>query len=519
MVASAHPLASLAGLRMLMQGGNAVDAAVATAAALNVCEPYMSGIGGVGYMVIYTASDGKLRTLDYIGRSARAATPDAFATQAEKDHGPMSPLVPGAAGGWLTALEEAGRLDAATVFAPAIEYADGGVPITLKNEVFFTNAAPHLEPESRATFLPGGTVPKPGTILKQPLLAETFREVVTGGKEVFYRGAIAEKIVRFLESRGGLLTEQDLAEFQPEWQETVSTNYRGFDIHCPPPPCSGFQYLQTLNILEGFDIAGSGQNSADTLHVLAEAMKLAVADRIAYTARPDAPFAALLSKEYAEQRRSLIDLGQAQPSEGERFDGHLTAGVITAGIPRECTTHFDTVDAEGNAVSVTQTLGDGFGSGVMASETGVMLNNFNYWFDLDRDSPNVIGPVKKVEMCLAPAAVLRDGRLFMVIGTPGSFGIMETTPQMISNVLDHGFSIQAAIEAPRIRTFEGTAISIEARVPESVRAELARRGHDLQLLEDWSFSVGGGQGIMVDPDSGARLGGADPRRDGYAMGW
>ncbi|MDP9366372.1 MAG: gamma-glutamyltransferase [Chloroflexota bacterium] len=523
MVASAHPLASAAGLRILMQGGNAVDGAVATAAALNVCEPYMSGIGGVGYMLVHTPKDRQTRVLDYVGRSACTAAPEAFERPEEKDIGPKSPLVPGAAGGWLTALAEHGRLDRAAVFAPAIEYAERGVPITLHNAAFFRAAAARLSPVARATFLPDGTVPAPGAILRQPLLAATFREVVAGGQDTFYRGALAERIVGAITACGGLLGARDLADFRPEWQPTVGTTYRGYEVHAPPPPCSGFQYLQTLNLLEGFDLAASGQNSADTIHLMAEAMKLAVADRIAYAARPDAPIAGLLSRAYAAQRAALIDPRRARPSEGERYDGPTPAGTVAAGRPvavgRECTTHFDVVDGEGNAVSVTQTLGDFFGSGVMAGDTGIMLNNFSYWFDLHPDSPNVIGPCKKVEMCLAPAMVFRGDQLFLAIGTPGSYGILETTPQMISNVIDHGFGVQAAIEAPRFRTYDGTTMEIEGRVPEATRAELARRGHAVRAIDDWTYVMGGGQGIMVDPDSGALLGGADPRRDGYALGW
>jgi gamma-glutamyltranspeptidase/glutathione hydrolase len=256
---------------------------------------------------------------------------------------------------------------------------------------------------------------------------------------------------------------------------------------------------------------------------MAEAMKLAVADRIAYAARPDVPTAGLLSPEYAADRRSLIDPNYAKPSEGERYTGPAPAGAILPGEParalKECTTHFDVVDAEGNAVSVTQSLGDGFGSGVMAGDTGLMLNNFAYWFDLHPDSPNVIGPRKRIEMCMAPAAIFRGDDLFAVIGTPGSFGILETTPQMISNLLDHGFSIQAAIEAPRFRTYEGTTLELEARIPKSVRDDLLLRGHAIRLIDDWSYLVGGGHGIMLDPDSRVLMGGADPRRDGYAVGW
>jgi len=279
--------------------------------------------------------------------------------------------------------------------------------------------------------------------------------------------------------------------------------------------------LQTLNILEGFDLAAAGQNSADTLHLLAEALKLAVADRVAYAGRPDIPIKGLLSKSYAAQRRALIDPARAQPSEGERFGGLTGPGVIAAGtledLRRECTTHFDVVDAAGNAVAVTQSLGAVFGSGVMAGDTGIMLNNFLFWAELDPASPAVVAPNKRLGTRMAPVAILRDEQLFAMLGTPGSFGIPQTTTQMISNLIDHEFNIQAAIEAPRIRTYAGTTIDIEDRVPEAVRAELTRRGHDLRLIGDWSAGVGGGQGFMIDPDSGALLGGADPRRDGYAM--
>jgi gamma-glutamyltranspeptidase/glutathione hydrolase len=525
MVASAHFLASVAGLRILQQGGNAIDAAVATAAALNVVEPYMSGMAGVGYMLVYSAKERRLRVLDYVGLSAAAATPDAFATPAEKDHGPKSPLVPGACGGWLTALETYGALDRAAVFAPAIEYAEGGVPITLKNHYFFRNAlnAGHLTAETKAVFMPDGVPPIPGSIIRQPLLARTFREVVDGGIEHFYRGPIARRIVHSLHAQGGHLTAEDLAGFHPVWTDPIRTSYRGYDIHCPPPPCAGIQYLETFNILAADDLAASGHNTPDTIHLLAEAMKLAVADRIAFAARPDVPTADLLSPDYAAARRALIDPARAQPSEGERYTGPAPAGAILPGEParalKECTTHFDVVDGEGNAVSVTQSLGDGFGSGVMAGDTGLMLNNFAYWFDLHPDSPNVIAPRKQIEMCMAPAAIFRGDDLFAVIGTPGSFGILETTPQMISNLLDHGFSIQAAIEAPRFRTYEGTTLELEARIPKAVRDDLLGRGHAIRLIDDWSYLVGGGHGVMVDPDSSVLMGGADPRRDGYAVGW
>ncbi|HUG13387.1 MAG TPA: gamma-glutamyltransferase, partial [Thermomicrobiales bacterium] len=235
------------------------------------------------------------------------------------------------------------------------------------------------------------------------------------------------------------------------------------------------------------------------------------------------PIAALLSKEYASKRRELIDPNRAAWSGGERYTSSKHAKEILPGsvesILRESTTHFTTADASGYVVSCTQTLGGGFGSGVVHGSTGLALNNFAHWFDVDPESPNVIAPNKRVEMCLAPSQIWRDGELFLSIGTPGSFGIMQTTPQMMMNVIDHGYSVQAAIEAPRFRTMTGTELPIEGRVSDDVVAELRRRGHDVQILEPWTPFVGGGQGLMIDPDSGAFWAGADPRRDGYALAY
>jgi gamma-glutamyltranspeptidase/glutathione hydrolase len=524
-VASAHPLASLAGMEILKSGGNAVDAALATAAALNVVEPYMSGIGGSGYMLIYTARDRRLRVLDYVGPASRNATLDAFEHEGEKNYGPKSPLIPSAAAGWLTAHETYGTLPLEALFAPAIGYATSGVPLTVKNAYFYDSVyrAGNLSEETKAVFMPNGRPPVAGEVIRQPKLAATCARVAREGKESFYRGALAREIVEAIQSQGGIIDLEDLATYEPIWKEPLGIDYRGYSINCPPPNCSGWQYLQAFKMLESFDLTAMGQNSVETLHLLAEIFKIAVADRIAYTTHPSLDLDTVLSESYTENRRGLYDAGQAASVEGERYGGARPEGSIEPGDPRlvlkECTTHFDVVDAEGNAVAVTQSLGDGFGSGVMAGETGLMLNNFGYWFDFHPDSPNVIGPNRNIEMCMAPAAILRDDKLFMVIGTPGSFGILQTTPQMISNVIDHGFSIQAAIEAPRIKATVGTQLQIETRIPTEVRDGLSALGHDLQPIGDWSPLVGGGQGIMIDPDTGAYCGGGDPRRDGYALAW
>ena len=524
MIACAHPLASLAGMRILMHGGNAIDAAVATAAALNVVEPYMSGIGGLGYMHIYSAAHREHKILDYVGLTPHAAELSLYDDDAKQDRGPLSPLVPGACGGWLEALRRYGTMDAAAVFGPAIEYAEQGFAITVKNAEFIDSNVPDLRkyPSTASTYLIDGRSPQPGEVLRQKDLAKTLRTVAASGPEVFYAGHLADVIAAFMSETGGLLSKQDLTEFKPVWLDPISIDYRGHRVFTPPLPCQAVQYLETLNIMEGFDVADMGHNTAATLHRFIEAARLSIADRAEYAAIENPPTAGLLSKEFAAERRSLIG-ARARPGGGDTFTAAKMQDEILAGDPgawmkSECTTHFDALDDDGNAVAVTQSLGSGFGSAMVVPGTGVCLNNFMRCFDLEPSSPNAIGRAKKNEMCVSPAQVWDKGGLRLLIGTPGSYGILQTTPQMIMNVLDHGMNVQAAIEAPRLKATRGHNVDVETRIPVEVRAELERRGHQLSELGDWSAGVGGGQGIHVDPDSGAFMGGADPRRDGYALG-
>ena len=293
MVAAANPLGSLAGLRILMQGGNAVDAAVATAAALNVAEPYMSGIGGVGYMHIYSARDQEHKVLDYIGLTPAAADLSLFDAE-NKGSGPMSPVVPGACGGWLEALRRYGTMDPETVFAPAIEHAEQGIALTVSNNFFFEACEPTLSkyPSSASNYLVNGRPPLPGDVLVQRDLAETFRAVCRSGPEVFYTGEIGEMTAAFLAEVGGLITREDLAGFEPAWVDPVCIDYRGYRVWAPPPPCQAVQYLETLNIMEGYDVAAMGHNTAETLHTFLEAVKLAIADRAEYTAIENPPTSA-----------------------------------------------------------------------------------------------------------------------------------------------------------------------------------------------------------------------------------
>jgi gamma-glutamyltranspeptidase/glutathione hydrolase len=518
-VTSAHPLASMAGVEMLLAGGNAVDAAVAVAATLNVVEPFMSGAGGIGLMLISRGSE--RHVLDFIGHAPKAADA-ARCTEDELAGGPKSCATPGNLGGWLAALERFGTMDRARVLAPAIGHAERGVPLTFKNVEFFEAARATLarSREAERLYLGAGG-PRAGAVVTYKDLAATLRQVAEGGAEVFYRGPIARAIACAVGEAGGWLTEADLAEFEPAWRAPATIGYRGRQIHSMPPPFSAFQMLETLNVLEGFDLAGWGHNSADYLHHLIEAVKLGSADRLAYAYSPDVPIAGLLSKAYAASQRARIDARRAAVSEGERHARERLPQQIAEGHPAkfadEHTTHFACADAAGTVVSVTQTLGVPFGSGFAIPGTGLVLNNILKWMDRDPASPNVVRPGRKAGTMMSPTQVFEDGAFRLSLGTPGSYGILQTTAQMLLNALEFGMNVQEAIEAPRVRVYRDRLIDAEARIAPEVRAGLAERGHQVNAIADWSWIVGGGQGLARDPESGALMAGADPRRDGYAL--
>jgi len=520
-VTSAHPLASMAGIRMLLEGGNAVDAAVAVGSTLNIVEPFMSGAGGIGLMVISRATTGERHVLDFIGRAPAAADP-ARATEDELAGGPKSCATPGNLGGWLTALARFGSMPAARVLGPAIEAAEHGVPLTWMNTRFFEQARATLgrSAEAQRLYL-GNGAPRPGKVVTYKELAATFRQVAEGGAEAFYRGPIARAIARAVAEAGGWLSEADMAAFSAEWREPVTITYRGREVCSVPPPFSAFQMLETLNILEGHDVAAWGHNSADYLHHLIEAVKLASADRLAYAYSPDVPISGLVSKAYAASQRARIDAARAAVSEGERHSRERLAGQIGEGHPanfmHEQTTHFACADAQGTVASVTQTLGVPFGSGFAVPGTGLVLNNILKWMDRDPESPNVLRPGKKAGTMMSPTQVFTDGAFSLSIGTPGSYGILQTTTQMLLNLLEFGMNIQEAIEAPRVRVYRDRLVDAEGRVSAETRQALAGRGHEVHVIEDWSWIVGGGQGIARDAESGALMAGADPRRDGYAL--
>ncbi len=520
-VTSAHPLASMAGIRMLLGGGNAVDAAVAVAASLNVVEPFMSGVGGIGLMLISRAPTGERHVLDFIGHAPRASDASSI-TDKDLAGGPKSCATPGNLGGWLTALERFGSMPRSTVLGPAIAMAEGGVPLTWKNVDFFEKARDTLarSREAQRLYLGDGG-PRPGHVVTYKELASTLRQVAEGGAGAFYGGPIAKSIAGAVREAGGWLDEADLAAFAPVWREPATIAYRGRDVSSMPPPFSAFQMLETLNVMEGFDVAGFGHNSVEHLHHLIEAIKLASADRLAYAYSGDVPIRGLLSKAYAAAQRARIDSQRAAASEGERHNAEKLLGQIGEGHPAtfadEHTTHFACADADGTVVSVTQTLGVPFGSGFAVPGTGIVLNNILKWMDLDPASPNLLRPGRKAGTMMSPTQVFDSGTFVMSIGTPGSYGILQTTTQMLMNAVDFGMNVQEAIEAPRVRVYRDRLVDAEARIPDETRAGLARRGHKVNVIDDWSWIVGGGQGLMRDPVSGALMAGADPRRDGYAL--
>ena len=526
MVASAHPLASLAGVRTLMDGGNAFDAVVAVASTLNVCEPYMSGAGGVGLALAYVAAEDRVRALNFSGRTPRAAKADEY-TESDKDIGIRSALVPGNVAGWLTLHETYGRLERHRLFETAIGYAENGIAITLFNAKSISKAVPRLSQfPSAGIFVKNGKGPRPGELLKQPQLAQSLRAIAKGGKDEFYRGKLAERLVQGARDLGGQLSADDLADYDAQWCEPISIKYRGYETFTVPPNSTGFQLLETMRIMEGLGGATPVFQDAETLHLFIECVKLAVADRIKWGGDPDyvkAPLEGLLSDGYAERQRARIDRNIAAVISGEQFSRIEPSGAIKAGSPEEfdggMTTHFAVADSDGNVVSVTQTLGGAFGSAVAPGDTGLFLNNMAFWFDLEPGAPNRLEGGKRVDFCLAPTQTFRDGGFHLSLGTPGSWGILQTTPQILINVLDFGMNVQAAIEAPRLRVFEKRRVVMEERFSAHVRSALISKGHDIELAEPFSATVGGAQAILIDHESGTFQGGADPRRDGTAIGF
>ncbi len=526
MVATANPLATLAGVRMLAQGGNAVDAIVAAAAAIGVAEPYMSGLAGCGSLVLTPPGDSP-RALVFLGRAPEAATPDRF-TGDHPDAGYMTPAVPGNLAGWARVLADHGKLSFAHVLEPAIELAERGVPLTPFDHQMFSESSGRLTPEGVTNYFHNSHIPGVGSLLVQPDLARTFRRIATEGIGYLYGGDLGRAIDHLMRERGGLLTLADLRGYPEtlQWTSPIQTTYRGVTVYAPPPPTSAIQVLETLNVLNTFDVGKTGHLSPDHLAMVAEASRAARLDTDRFVGDPrfaTVPVDRLLSPVHTRELLTEVEWRLRAPSAVAGTAGEGASGA-DGGVAS--TTHLAAVDASGLAVNITHSLGHGFGSGVVVPGTGVCLNNAMHWFSMTPGHPNVVAPGKTHEWPIAPLHLHRNGRLLGTIGTPGSYGILVTTVQVLVHLLDFGLNLQDAIGAPRFRWIDDVGdplpartMRMESRVPEATRGALTTRGYDIELLGPWSMRVGGVQGTLMNHDTGWLAGAADPRRNGYAIGW
>jgi gamma-glutamyltranspeptidase/glutathione hydrolase len=516
MVASSQPLASQVGLEVLKRGGNAVDAAIAMAAMLNVTEPMMTGIGGDAFMLVYWSKTKELKGLNASGRAPRALSLDYFARKKitkMPEFGMESITVPGAFDGWVTLLEKYGTMKLADLLAPAIDSAENGFPVMEKTAEDWNAEVTKLKksPAAAANYLIDGRAPRPGEIFRQTNLARTLRTLAHGGRDAFYKGEIARAIADYCEKNGGFISLEDLAAQKSDWVEPISTNYRGYTVYEIPPNSQGLTALLTLNILEGFDLAALSQQPSRYYHTLIEATKLAFADRNRYIADPafsKVPVAELLSKDYAAKRRALISPNKALDSP--------PPGAINVGSD---TTYFTVVDKDGNAVSFINSLFDSFGSGIVAGDTGIVLQNRGSSFSLDQ-APNHLEPGKRPFHTIIPAMVFKDDKLFMSFGVMGGGIQPQGHVQVLVNIIDLGMGLQQAIDAPRYRYMNGRDVLLEDEIGATVINRLIALGHRRASPPGvLRSSMGGGQAIMIDPVNGTLMGASDPRKDGLAIGY
>jgi gamma-glutamyltranspeptidase / glutathione hydrolase len=511
MICTSQPLATAAGLRVLQQGGNAVDAAVTAAAVLTVVEPMMTGVGGDAFAIVYWNKTGELSGLNASGRSPYGMTLE-YLRKKGYAHMPQTGVdaitVPGALDGWNSLLQRYGTLSLAQALAPAIEYAENGFAVSeiIANQWAEQESKLKSDSHAAATYLPGGRPPGHGTIAYNRNLASTYKKIAAGGTRVFYEGEVGAAIVSAIQAKGGVLSAKDLAAHKSEWVAPLRVNYKGYDFYELPPNGQGIAALEMLNILEGYDLRSWGHNSADYLHHLVEAKKLAFADRDRFVTDPEfvkAPVEKLLSKEYAATRRALIkaDTAAAEypPGNAEHSD----------------TIYLTVVDRDHNAVSFINSLFSAFGSGIVAGETGICLQNRGSSFRMDDRSWNRIEPHKRPMHTIIPAMVLKDGKPYFSFGVMGGDNQPQGHVQVFLNLVEFGMTVQEAGEAARFR-HTGGDLGLESEIGAGVRRQLSLRGHRVVTMVD---AFGGYQGIVIDPRTGVLMGGSDPRKDGCALGW
>ena len=512
-IATSQPLASAAGLDVLRQGGNAIDAAVTAAAVLAVVEPTMTGPGGDVFAIVYDAKSRTLRGLNSSGRAGSDADADALVASGVgqmPSAGGRAVTVPGAVAGWAELLERHGTIALKTALAPAIAYARDGYPVAEIVADQWAGAVSVVSDDAAAAvFLPNGGAPAHGAIFRNLDLARTLEQIGEEGRDAFYTGRIAAAIVAAVRQSGGFLTEADLAGHVSNWVEPIRTSYRGYEVCEMPPNTQGFVALEMLNILEGYDIASMGHNSAEYLHLLVEAKRIAFADRAAHLADPahvpQPVLDGLISKAYAETRRRDINLRRAAPHHAQgSFDGRDLGDTV----------YLAAADGQGNAISLINSLFGSFGSGVVAPGTGVVLHNRGAGFTLQRNHPNRLAPGKRPLHTLVPGFIMKDGKPLMPFGVMGGDNQAQAHAQVVVNLVDFGMNVQEAGDAARVRHGE-EGLAVESAIGERVRAALTERGH---RLIDGRGLMGGYQAVMIDSTTGVLMGGSDLRKDGLAIG-
>lgn len=525
MAATSQPLATQVALDILKAGGSAIDAAIAANATIGLMEPTGSGIGGDLFAIVWNADKGELTGLNASGRSPQLLTLEHFRKEgldAVPYLGPLSVSVPGTVDGWFKLHNRYGRLPMVELLAPAITYASEGFPVSeVIADAWALNAESRADyPGFRDTYMPGGKTPATGEMFSNPRLAGTLQEIAENGRDAFYKGEIAKAIDAYMTEQGGFLRYEDLATHTSEWIDPVSTTYRGYDVFELPPNGQGIAALQMLNILEGYDLAGMGFGSASYIHTLVEAKKVVYEDRAKFYADMDfynSPVGTLISKEYAEERRKLIDPDKAADS--------YPAGDIV--LEHGDTIYMTVADGDGNMISLIQSNYGGMGSGMTPGDLGFMLQNRGALFSLQEGHANVVEPGKRPFHTIIPAFVMKDEKPFMSFGVMGGSIQPQGHVQILVNVIDFGMNIQEAGDAARVRhsgssqptdeiMTDGGALYMESGIGEDIRGQLRALGHNVATK---TIDYGGYQAIMWDVEQGAYHGASESRKDGQAAGY
>ncbi len=517
-VATSQPLASMAGVQILERGGNAVDAAIAANATMGLMEPTSNGIGGDLFAIVYEAKTKKIYGLNSSGWSPKALTPELLASKnitKMPERGVYTVTVPGAVAGWNALRERFGTLPFSTLLAPAIYYADNGFPVNQVTAGLWRNSTKFLasHPNSAATFLINGESPKAGQVFRNPDLANSLRRIAEKGRDGYYKGPTAEAIVAIEKEFGGVMTVEDLADFQPEWVTPISTTYRGWTVYEIPPNTQGIAALIMLNLMEQFPMGDYGFHSTKSMHTIIEAKKLAYADMTRYIGDPrfsNVPVEQLLDKSHAAERAKLI---------GERANCNPQPSQIpgVTDAKGKDTIYMTVIDKDGNIVSLIQSNYAGFGSGLVPKAGGFMLQNRGALFTLEPNHPNTLAGHKRPLHTIIPA-FMEKGDTRIGFGIMGGWNQAQAHAQFVADIVDYNMNIQQALEAGRFTkgSFEGCDVQIEELVPEKTRTELTALGHQVQTVPRRTPVFGYGQAVM-DNGTGVHFGASDPRHDGAAI--